>query len=288
MSILEKIYNLDKRIIYWIMLAVIILPLITPIGIPLPVSPRTAQFYNEIKNIQPGDVIILSQEAAPTQYPEVEGAILAVTKNVATLHKQFVDAGQPGLKVLVWSLYHPSCLPISEDVVVPILETYGGMEMYEDFVLFPFIPNADAGLTRLAYGIKDTLSADYYGRDLYTIPMLEDIETAEDASLYIAFGEYQQCIGTDWVIVYRVPFIMASSGWAATQMETAVSTGQAISYIVSVKGGAEYEYVSGFPGPAYADVEAISMVVLYLLVLIAISNVVYFATKNAEKGEVKI
>ena len=275
MSLIDRLYTLDRRIIYWILIVVMCFPLVAPIGLPTPVGRRTEQYHAVIESLEAGDAVILAQQAAPTIYPEVEGAILATLKHLATKSNELVASDGDGLKLLILSSYHPSCIPVADSIYRPLLESYG-LVMYEDFVIFPFVSGGAAGLTRLATGIKSVLGADFYAVPLNTIAMLDNIDTYEDVALYTAYGAYYYDVGTDWIVKYRIPCICASAGWAAPGMEAAFQRDTIQGYLTSVRGGAEYETYSGFVGPASAMVESLVFIHVYVFILLTITNIIFF------------
>jgi hypothetical protein len=152
--------------------------------------------------------------------------------------------------------------------------------MYEDFVIMSFVSGSGAGLTRLAYGIKEVLQADYYGVPLDTIPMLDDIDTHEDFALYTAYGAYYYDTGTDWIVKFRLTCLVASAGWAAPGMEAAFQRGVLQGYLTSVRGGAEYEQYAGFVGPASAMVESLVFIHVYVFILLTVSNIIFFYKRS--------
>jgi hypothetical protein len=254
-------------------------PLISPIGLPTPVGIRTEQYHEQIEILPPGGVVILAQQAAPTIYPEVEGAILATLKHIAAKSAELKASDGEGLKLLIWSSYHPSCLPVADSIYKPLLESQG-LVMYEDFVIFAFVPGGSSALTRLAYGMKEVVGTDFYNVDLTTIAMMDDIDVAADVNLYTAYGAYYYDTGTDWIVKFRIPCIVASAGWAAPGMEAAFARGAIQCYVTSLRGGAEYENYADFPGPASAMIESLVFIHVYVFILLTISNIIFFYKKG--------
>ena len=54
---MSRIANIDRRIIYLLLIAVISLALLRPIGLAIKVSPETMKVYNAIDQIPPGSVV---------------------------------------------------------------------------------------------------------------------------------------------------------------------------------------------------------------------------------------
>jgi len=53
MSLMEKLQNVDTRIIYIVLLITLSVPLLRPIGIPMQISPMTRAVYDIIEGLDP-------------------------------------------------------------------------------------------------------------------------------------------------------------------------------------------------------------------------------------------
>jgi len=61
MSIMDKINNLDRRIIYLLAWIFVLYPLIFPLGLPIPISSDARSWYSYVENnVNDGDTVIFS------------------------------------------------------------------------------------------------------------------------------------------------------------------------------------------------------------------------------------
>jgi hypothetical protein len=48
MSLIDRLENIDPRVIYWLLVIVIAIPYINPIGLPVPISEKVREAYQVI------------------------------------------------------------------------------------------------------------------------------------------------------------------------------------------------------------------------------------------------
>ena len=66
MSVLTKLGNIDKRIVYVCILIVGCYFSVFSIGLPVPTKPWVIDFYQTINNLQPGDLILFQASITPS------------------------------------------------------------------------------------------------------------------------------------------------------------------------------------------------------------------------------
>jgi len=64
MTVTEMLGRNYKEIIYLALFASLVVPMIRPIGLPVPIDKTTADIYNRIETLQPGDVVVLGSNLA--------------------------------------------------------------------------------------------------------------------------------------------------------------------------------------------------------------------------------
>ena len=63
---LEKLNNLDTRILYLIMVCLATFPLLRPIGLPLPISEQVKLCYEAVDSLRPGDLVFIGVDFEPS------------------------------------------------------------------------------------------------------------------------------------------------------------------------------------------------------------------------------
>ena len=58
-SIFDRLQKLDSRVYFWLILVVLTIPILSPIGLPIPITDTTKKLYSGIKTIKQGDVVLI-------------------------------------------------------------------------------------------------------------------------------------------------------------------------------------------------------------------------------------
>ena len=78
---ITKLQNLDRRVIYLILIFAVTIPLIKPLGLPIPPSDRSQRFFDIIDGLKAGDKILFSCDYNPSGAPELQPMNEAVLRH---------------------------------------------------------------------------------------------------------------------------------------------------------------------------------------------------------------
>jgi hypothetical protein len=256
----------------WGVCIVVFIPLLRPLGLPIPVSENTLAYYNTVNALQPGDIVLYLQGNPAHSYVELGGGVDASIQHLMQL----------GVRLVIATQYQPECILVTTKFVVPILEA-GGYVYGTDYVVFDLVAG---GIVPIAYNMKDIVVTDLYGNSLYdydTLPLMADIETtpgraAEDFALTMPTGmeNYRE----DWLWVFGVKSVQQAEGWTMTLSLADWKLGLYEGVIGGTLGCAEYEFLTGFPGKATAMVEGITVLMVYGMFLLIFPNIIWFIKKG--------
>ena len=65
--ILDRLENLDRRWVFLVMLAALVLPLFLPLDLPIRVSPEVRGFYEAIEALEPGSMVYYAADYDPAK-----------------------------------------------------------------------------------------------------------------------------------------------------------------------------------------------------------------------------
>ena len=102
MSVISRLANLDRRVIYLFVAVAIIVPLQWPMGLPLTVSKQVRDFHASIERIPDGSTVLLAMDYDPTALPELYPMNIAVLKH---LFSKRADGGDRNMKIVGLSLF---------------------------------------------------------------------------------------------------------------------------------------------------------------------------------------
>jgi len=272
----DKLLTVDRRIIFWILMVLLIIPIFIPLGWPIPTSEPVRRF-NETFNKMPENAnVAFIADATVSSFPEMGSGEIAVAKTLAAFIKT------KNIKVVMWNSYQPDNVPIQEFYINPVFRD-AGLEYGENWCYLGFLTGGSAAITRIAYGIRDMFATDAYGTATDDLPVMQGVDTAEDFWLIILFGDFYYYTPSDWIVKFHVGCIMGVEGWGIPDGWSYLRLNQAQGFMGSVRGAAEYEAISGFIGDSVAILNSITMALLFSFVLAAIGNIAYFTTRGRRK-----
>lgn len=272
MNLMEKMQNVDTRIIYIVLLIVLSVPLLRPIGIPLQISPMTRAVYDIIEGLNPEkDVVLLSMDYSPGAGLDAEVCPVAVVEHLM----------QRGIKWIAIS-FGTTDGPMMTNRIIADLEQRG-YKYGEDFANLGYMAGEENAVRLFAL---DCLSVptDVRGNKTSELPVMQEIKTIKDFAFVIQFS-----MGTPemWIRQVVDPMgVLFATGTVTVSVPSIVpyyNSGQVKGVMGGVSSAAQYELLCNKPGRGAAMMDAQSMGHLIIIFFIALGNVGYFMSKK-EKG----
>lgn len=283
MKFWEKLGNVDRRIIYIILLIAVIIPLIATVKLPSNVRamPRTLDVYNHIENIDPNSrrkAIMLSVDFDPQTVPELQPQFEAVLRH----------AFSRDIPVVVLTMYIQG-LTIAEDVLERLSAEY--KKVYgEDYVFLGWKPIMVAVIMGMGNFIDQTFPTDFYGTPLSQLPIMEDIRNYDDIGLVMNFtgGSVYQTWITFAYTPFRVPVATGVTSVSVADLYPYLGSKQLVGMLAGMKAAAEYErLVKDNYSPdkeiflrATQSMPALSASLIVIILFVIIGNVSFFATRR--------
>lgn len=270
--------NINPKIIYVLILLVVAIPLVRPFGLPMMVMKPTHDFYAVVDKIQQGDKVMLSWDYAAGS--DVE---LGPIANSLLIH-----LARKGAKVIAVSSIPDG--PMFAEASLKVLEGLG--KVYgEDYVNLGFFAGGESGIAAWAENFKSVFRADWRKTPVEQIPVLKDVEKAQDFALVVSMNTGPGGYGVPdaWVrqihVAEKVPLALAVTAIMGPQTQPYLQSGQIQGLLIGLRSAAEYEKLLEKPGIATAQMDAQSAAHAVILILIVIGNVSYFMDrKNKNKG----
>jgi len=277
MSIMDKINNLDRRIIYLLAWIFVLYPLIFPLGLPIPISSDARAWHSYVENnIHDGDTVIFAPMYGTSGMPELFPMTVATMKHILEKDVKFVVLSFWTEGPLVFNALLRQVDPADYGKVYGV-----------DWINLGYIPGSETAMGALATSFQNSVANDYVERrPLSDFPIMENIYTATDIDLIISFET-----GTpgapewlrQWNTAYGVNIIVGCIGVSVPGMIPYVTSGQISALMPGLTVSAEYELLLQKPGLAVAGVDAVSTSHLLIVLLVVIGNIAFFMTKEEEK-----
>ena len=273
-----KTIRTDTRFIWLLMISLVCYFLINPISLPLGVSKETRAVYDTIESLPPGSVILFSGTVVATG-PDTYYGILAMMNYIPTL----------GHKLILFSLLDKS--PIVFEEAIETTRLYDAMEYGVDVVNLGFVPGAEIAIRDLCVDVWGCVGGlDWYGNPLEELPLMEDIKDIHDIDQVISVHGANP--GTpQWIAQmqapYNKPFIALATAAGYNSQLPFFRSGALLGITKGARGTAEFELLTGIPGPATTLMSSQSAGHMIIIACVVISNIRPFIGSKKQKEEEK-
>lgn len=270
MAILEKLNNIDPRIIYLVIALAVIIPFLIPMSLPIYVSPSVQNVYDYIESIPEGGVVMIGINFSPSTKPELYPMCLAVLRQCYSRK----------LKVIGVTLYYSAAI-MADEVMQTVAKEYG-YEEHKDYTYLGYKQGARQMMLGMGEDISDPFPSDYMGTPIEGIPMMDNIKNYDDIDLVMDFGSGDS---PEWWVAYagtryHQTLAVGCTGVMASELYPYLKAQQLVGLVVGLKGAAEYEKLIGKPEKAYLGMKAQSIAHVAIILLVVLGNVVYFLSRR--------
>lgn len=271
---LTKLQNIDRRIIYLLVLISIAAPMIKPLGLPFTVGAPARGVFDSIDALKPGDIVVLSFDYGPTAFAQLQ------PQAEAMLNHLFTKDGIRLILVGFWST-GPNLCEKALAVANKQDKIYG-----EDYVHLGYIAGAETAISAFAKNITQAYPRDYFDTPVGDIPVMANINSAVDFDLFLSIGsgtpgvpEHVRQINN----AYGTPMAVGMNSVSVAANIPYYNSGQIMGYLNGLRGAAEYECMSETPGAATKSMDALSFSHLIVIIFILLGNIAYFVDPNKRK-----
>ncbi|MCB1218872.1 hypothetical protein KDL44_15935 [bacterium] len=284
-NLAKIILNLDRRIIYSVVMLCVAIPLIRPFGLPFRVTPEVRDGYELIESLKEGDVIVISCDYGPSAEAETHPMY------VALLHQCFRKGIRPVILTLI-----PDGPGLANRGLEDVLayqdaegqKPYEHLESGKDYVFLGFKTGGQAIMIGIGQGFTGTFPTDYNAQETAAMPIFRDAPKLADTKCVfdiasVGYPDFWIPYGTERA---GIPFIVSCTAVSAPQYYPYYAAGQATGLIGGMKGAAEYESlvdmaaITGSDGPATKGLDAQSAVHVFIILAIIIANIFYIIDRR--------
>ena len=270
-----KIGSIDRRWIFLIIAAVVIVPLIIPVGLPIRPTDTTKNVYDSIEKLPVGSKVLLSVEYSPSTRPENHPMTISILRHLfKNDHKVFITCLWPDGQFMAQDA-------INQVAKQEFNKTYG-----IDYVFLGFRPGNEAVVKGIVSNLRKLYTVDVYQKKIDEIPLMKGINNFKDFDFL--FSSSAGFPGTiEWVQYASDPTgIPMASGVTSIQVNEVmpyVQAGQMVGVLAGMPGAAEYEALINQKGSATSGMDAQSVAHLVIVLFIILGNVSFFIERNRSK-----
>ena len=270
-----KIGSIDRRWIFLIIAAVVIVPLIIPVGLPIRPTDTTKNVYDSIEKLPVGSKVLLSVEYSPSTRPENHPMTISILRHLfKNDHKVFITC--------LW----PDGQFMAQDAINHVAKQEFNKTYGVDYVFLGFRPGNEAVVKGIVSNLRKLYTVDVYQKKIDEIPLMKGINNFKDFDFL--FSSSAGFPGTiEWVQYASDPTgIPMASGVTSIQVNEVmpyVQAGQMVGVLAGMPGAAEYEALINQKGTATSGMDAQSVAHLVIVLFIILGNVSFFIERNRSK-----
>ena len=270
-----KIGSVDRRWIFLIIAAVVIVPLLVPIGLPIRATDTTKDVYDAIERLPAGSNVLLSTEYSPSTRPENHPMTISILRHLfKNNHKVFVTC--------LW----PDGQFMAQDALNQVAKNEFNKVYGEDYVFLGFRPGNEAVVKGIVSNIRKIYTVDVYQKKIDEIPLMNGINNFKDFDFL--FSSSAGFPGTiEWVQYASDPTgVPMASGVTSIQVNEVmpyVQAGQMVGVLAGMPGAAEYESLINQKGSATSGMDAQSVAHLVIVLFIILGNISFFIERKRSK-----
>lgn len=269
----EKLMRIDSRIIYCLILLGIVIPLLWPMGLPIPVSSDTRKVYDAIQALPDSARVLFEFAVSGGSVPELQPQGIAILHHLAEKHA----------KVYLMALTTEA--PIIAETCMSVYRDQG-LQAGIDYVNMGYLSGGEAGIAAMCDNVVKTFPADMSGTPTATMPIMQGVNGVDSMDLVIAMNGSGL---TEWVrqivTTYRRPLVCGVTAVMGPENIPYLQSGQIKGLLVGLKGAAEYEMLVKKPGKGAASMDAQSVAHLVVIGLIVLGNIGFYAAKKSRSPQ---
>jgi|GEM_PF-378426 len=272
----RKLEDVPREILYTILLIVFIIPMLNPIGFPVPISDAVKKWYATIDALPAGSAIMIDFGYSGGGEPEL-GPLAA-----AVYHHIFRKGG---LKPITMSTSIDGTL-LWDKVIAEVNPEKYGRKYGVDYIHIGYISGTETAMAAVGKNLRATTSTDYHGASLDQFPIMQGIADASSFKLLICYttgGDQSEGWVRQWYTPYKVPYLCAVIAMMVPTMLPYQKAGQIVSLLAGAQAG-EMELLINVPGRGIKSADVITLTHILVFAFVVLGNIAYYGRKASERA----
>lgn len=279
-ELLLRLQHLDRRWVFLGMAIAIAMPLLLPVSLPFPIDERVQKLYDQVEAVPAGSTVLVSADFDPSSKPELEPFYRA---NLHHLFRKDVKV----VMITLWETGPAFVGPIFSEIAKSYNKEYG-----KDYAFLGFKSGKETAIKLIGEDIQAAFPKDSQGKDTASLPIMSGIHQAKDFAMLVNVSAGNP--GTKEYVLqiqgqYSLKMASATTSVSGTDYIPYYQAGQLFGLSIGMVGSAQYEkLVFGLTPPAGVrmaatqNVNVLSFGVAFIIALIIVGNVAFFATRKME------
>ena len=268
---MDRLLNLDRRIIFLVLTAALVTVSLLPFDQPIRPSKLVQAVYDKIEQLPEGSAVMIVPDFDPQARAELYPMTLALLKHCFRRNHRIIG-------MTFWVEGAQMAKSLFDNTAKD-----AGKRSGMDYVFLGYKPGGMAAIiTNLGENISSTFDKDLEGRPTAGMRALERVASLKDVDLLIdiAAGSTVE----PWVIYggdkYKVPMAAGCTGVMGPDMYPFVHSKQLLGLIGGLRGVADYETLMREPADAVQGMAAQSAAHAVIVAFVVLGNVLFFLSRR--------
>jgi hypothetical protein len=272
----QKSRGIPVQILYLLLFAVVFIPILYPIGLPLVITEPTKSLVEVIKAVPDGGKVFISTDYSAAGVVEVSPQLIPIIRNLISRKVSIVFASFITPDGALWP-------PIIFAQLSVDLKT-NNYEYGTNYAFLGFYPGGDVSVAAFSANIRSIAKKDYYGRSIEELPVMKNINKITDFDLSVVSGSggLSQMI-QQMQAPYHMPMVMCTMAVDYSTMVRFYASRDLIGLTSGLRGAAEIEKAFNMPGSGLSSMDVMSSSHLLVIVLIVFGNIGFVLSKWRKK-----
>lgn len=271
-SIWDRLEAVPREALYALLLIFFIIPMVNPIGFPVPISDEVRRWYNTIDALPSGSAIMIDFGYSGGGEPELGPMAVAV------YHHMF--SRKAGLKAICMSTSIEGPL-LWDKAMAEVNPSRYGANYGKDYIHIGYISGGEIAMASIGKDLRAAVSTDYKGVSLDTFSIMQGIANAGSFQLLICYttgGDQSEGWVRQWYTPYKTPYLCSVLAMMVPTMLPYQKAGQIISVTSGAQAG-QMEVLVKVPARGIKSADVITMTHLLVVGFIVLGNIAYYAKK---------
>ena len=268
---IDRLLNLDRRIVYLVVFIGVSLGLLIDFRLPVRATPNVRAVYDGIESLDEGSTVLLSFDFGPSTVTELGPMSRAV------LYHCF----RRKLRVIAVTLVAEG-LGITQSILEEIAAEHGA-KYGDDFVFLGYKAGGEAVILNMGQDLRRAFDRDVHGNPLTEMRVTRSISSLRDMSYVIDLASGSPGVD-EWIQFgqerYGFPFAAGVTAVMAPDYFPFLQSGQMQGLLGGLAGAAEYEHLIGREGQAVNGMRPQSVGHIVIIGLILFGNLAFFLGRS--------
>lgn len=270
-TIWDRLEDIPREVLYGILIVTFIMPMLFPIGFPVPITPEVQRWYDTIDKLPNGSVIMIDFGYSGGGEPELGPMAVAVYHHIFK---------RGGIKAITMSTSIEGTL-LWDKAMAEVNPAQYGKKYGVDYIHIGYITGGETAMAAVGKNIRATTTTDYKRTSLDQYPIMEGVNEAKDFDLLICYttgGDQSEGWVRQWYTTYKTPYLCAVLAMMVPTMLPYQKAGQIVSLVSGAQAG-QMELLVKIPARGIKSADVITMTHLLCIALVVVGNVAYFGKK---------